>query len=159
MSPKDKLPLSLRTAHLTLHRSSDSVFAKYGITADRIVPLANLEGGQATTQRELAARVTSDPGTVRAMLVLLENQGLTQRVPHPVDARARTATLTKAGLRIFPRAFDAGQEVRVQLVRALGVGETRVRSPLPRRVAETVQPVAARSGDSTSIPRLSGNPK
>jgi DNA-binding MarR family transcriptional regulator len=75
MTSKDELPLVLRTAYLILHRRSDAAFAEHGITADQFVLLANLARGQAITQRELAARMPSDPSTVRAMLVLLEKQG------------------------------------------------------------------------------------
>ena len=74
MNPKDELPLALRTAYLTLHRRSDTEFAQHGITADQFVLLATLSRGDAMTQRELAARMPSDPSTVRAMLVLLENR-------------------------------------------------------------------------------------
>jgi DNA-binding MarR family transcriptional regulator len=99
MTPKDELPLALRTAYLTLHRRSDVVFAEFGITADQFVLLATLARGQAMTQRELAVRMPSDPSTVRAMLVLLEKQGLVMREAHPTDARARTVRLTKVGVR------------------------------------------------------------
>jgi DNA-binding MarR family transcriptional regulator len=144
MTPKDELPLALRTAYLALHRRSDAVFAEYGITADQFVLLATLERGQATTQRELAARMPSDPSTVRAMLVLLENQGLVKREAHPADARARTVSLTQAGVRTIQQAFNAGQEVRDQMVRSLSLSETRVLISLLRRVAQTVQPLAVR---------------
>ena len=145
MAPKDELPLALRSAYLTLHRRSDAVFAEHGITADQFVLLATLARGQAMTQRELAARMPSDPSTVRAMLVLLENQGLVNRETHPADARARTVSLTNAGVRIHQQAFDAAQEVRNQMVQSLSVSETRVLLTLLRRVAETIHPLTARS--------------
>ena len=145
MTPKDELPLALRSAYLTLHRRSDAVFAEYGITADQFVLLATLTRGQAMTQRELAARMPSDPSTVRAMLVLLENQELVKREAHPEDARARTVSLTNAGVRIHRQAFEASQEVRNQMVQSLSVSETRVLLSLLKRVTETVQPLAVRS--------------
>lgn len=138
MTPKDELPLALRTAYLTLHRRSDAVFSAYGITADQFVLLATLARGQAMTQRELAVRMPSDPSTVRAMLVLLEKEGLVKREAHPADARARTVTLTKAGVRTYQLAFDAGDGVRKQMVNALSANETRVLLSLLRRVAESM---------------------
>ena len=39
----------------------------------------------------------SDPSTVRAMLVLLEERGLVSRDTHPTDGRARTVALTAVG--------------------------------------------------------------
>jgi DNA-binding MarR family transcriptional regulator len=145
MNPKDELPLALRSAYLTLHRRSDAAFAEYGITADQFVLLATLERGQAMTQRELAARMPSDPSTVRAMLVLLENQKLVKREAHPGDARARTVSLTNAGARTFQQAFDAGQEVRDQMVKSLSANETRILLSLLRRMTVTEQPLAAKS--------------
>src|SRR6187401_3668392 len=97
MEPKDRLPLELRAAYLALHRCSDVQFGKLGVTADQFVLLATLARGDALTQRELARRMPSDPSTVRAMLVLLEQRGLVQRNVHPGDARARTVALTAAG--------------------------------------------------------------
>ena len=82
MKPKDELPLALRRAYLTLHRRSDAQFAEQGVTADQFVLLATLARGNSLTQRELAARMPSDPSTVRAMLVILEKQGLVARDAH-----------------------------------------------------------------------------
>ncbi|RLS70485.1 MAG: MarR family transcriptional regulator [Planctomycetota bacterium] len=138
MTPKDELPLVLRTAYLTLHRRSDAVFAEYGITADQFVLLATLARGQAMTQRELAARMPSDPSTVRAMLVLLEKQGLVTREAHPTDARARTVRLTKVGVRTYQQAFDAGQEIRDQMAESLSASESRTLLSLLQRMTESL---------------------
>lgn len=138
MTHKDELPLALRTAYLTLHRRSDAVFVEYGITADQFVLLATLARGQAMTQRQLAARMPSDPSTVRAMLVLLEKQGLVTREAHPTDARARTVSLTKAGVRTFQQAFDAGQEVRNQMAESLSASETRSLLSMLQRLTKSL---------------------
>ena len=138
MTPKDELPLALRTAYLTLHRRSDVVFAEFGITADQFVLLATLARGQAMTQRELAARMPSDPSTVRAMLVLLEKQGLVTREAHPTDARARTVSLTRAGVRTYQQAFDAGQEIRDQMAESLSASESRTLLSLLQRMTESL---------------------
>ena len=90
MTTQSELPLALRTAYMALHRRSEAVFGEQGVTADQFVLLATLSRGQALTQRELARRMPSDPRTVRAMLVLLEQRGLVQRDVHPTDSRART---------------------------------------------------------------------
>ena len=139
MTSKDELPLALRTAYLTLHRRSDAVFVDYGITADQFVLLATLARGQAITQRELAARMPPDPSTVRAMLVLLEKQGLVTREAHPTDARARTVSLTKAGVRTFQKAFDAGQEVRDKMTESFNASETRTLLSLLQRMTESLK--------------------
>ena len=115
METKSELPMALRAAYLALHRRSEAQFAKYGITADQFVLLATLARGDSLTQRELARRMPSDPSTVRAMLVLLERQGLVRRDAHPSDSRARTAALTVAGKKKFQQVFSAGEPIRDQM--------------------------------------------
>jgi DNA-binding MarR family transcriptional regulator len=138
MEPKDRLPLELRTAYLTLHRCSDARFVKFGVTADQFVLLATLARSNALTQRELADRMPSDPSTVRAMLVLLEKRGLVVRENHPTDGRARTVALTALGLRKFRQVSRAGQAIRNQMVGALSQAETRSLVRLLRRVSASL---------------------
>ncbi len=114
-----ELPIALRRAYLAMHRQTDAQFARYGVTADQFVLLATLSRGDALTQRELAGRMSSDPSTVRAMLVLLENQGLVQRNIHPSDSRARTVTLTPLGKRKFQQLWRASQSIRNRMFAAV----------------------------------------
>src|SRR5690349_15482837 len=138
MEMKAQLPLELRASYLALHRCSDNQFKKLGVTADQFVLLATLARGQALTQRELAARMPSDPSTVRAMLVLLEERGLVARNTHPTDGRARTVALTDSGLRKFRQVFKAGQAIRDQMVSSLTAAEARSLVKLLRRVSESL---------------------
>ncbi len=132
------MPLELRSAYLALHRRSDMQFAKLGVTADQFVLLATLARGHALTQRELAARMPSDPSTVRAMLVLLEERGFVSRNTHPTDGRARTVALTESGLRKFRQVFKAGRAIRDQMVSSLTTAETKLLVKLLRRVSESL---------------------
>ena len=138
METRDRLPLELRSAYLALHRRSDIQFAKLGVTADQFVLLATLARGHALTQRELAARMPSDPSTVRAMLVLLEERGLVSRNTHATDGRARTVALTESGQRKFRQVLKAGQAIRDQMARSLSAAETRLLVKLLRRVSESL---------------------
>ena len=124
MEPKGQLPLALRAAYMAMHRCSDLQFAKFGVTADQFVLLATLARGNAMTQRELAARMPSDPSTVRAMLVLLEERGFVEREVSPSDARAKTVTLTELGLKKYRQVWKAGQSIREQMVSSLSEKET-----------------------------------
>lgn len=112
METERELPLALRAAYLALHRRTDARFAKLKVTADQFVLLASLSDGQALTQSELAKRISSDPSTVRAMLVLLEENGLVKRDHHPTDARAKTVSLTTVGKRMHKKLWKAGQPIR-----------------------------------------------
>jgi DNA-binding MarR family transcriptional regulator len=138
MNQKDELPMALRAAYHGLHRQSDTQFAEHGVTADQFVLLATLARGDALTQRELAARMPSDPSTVRAMLVLLERRGLVSRNTHPTDGRARTVALTRAGRQKFQQVWEAGQSIRDQMVSSLSAREAGTLVTLLRRVAESL---------------------
>lgn len=134
MSPQDELPLVLRAAYLTMHRRSDAEFVEHGVTADQFVLLATLARGEVMTQRDLAARMPSDPSTVRAMLLLLEERGLVARAPHPTDARARTVALTRHGQQTFDEVWEAGQAIRDQMVSTLNTQEKKTLVTLLQKV-------------------------
>jgi DNA-binding MarR family transcriptional regulator len=145
------IAMALRAAYLAMHRQSDAYFARHGVTADQFVLLAALASGDALTQRELAVRTTSDPNTVRAMLVLLEGRGVVARGRHATDARARTVTLTAKGRRVYKRLWAAGEPVRERLLAALGPGEPSALLDLLDRVTRA----CTRSHSSLSATRRS----
>jgi DNA-binding MarR family transcriptional regulator len=154
MTTGHELPMALRAAYLALHRRSDAAFAPHGVTADQFVLLATLaRGGEALTQRELARRMSSDPSTVRAMLVLLAAGGLVVRDNHPTDARARTVALTAKGLRAYRRLWTAGESIRARMLGALGPGEAEALVRLLGQVAEALDPGCAPIAGPTSSPR------
>jgi DNA-binding MarR family transcriptional regulator len=155
MTTGHDVAIGLRAAYLALHRQSEARFARHGVTADQFVLLATLaRGGEALTQRELARRMSSDPSTVRAMLVLLAARGLVGRDKHPTDARARTVALTAKGRRAYRRLWTAGESVRARMVGALRPGEPETLVRLLGRVAEALDrgrvPV---TGPTSSSPR------
>lgn len=129
------LAIALRAAYSALHRRSEAAFTEHDVTADQFVLLATLSRGHALTQRELARRMSSDPSTVRAMLVLLEARGLVERDAHPTDARARTVALTAKGTRIFQRLWAAGEPIRAQMLGALRPTEAEALVGFLTRVA------------------------
>ena len=151
MTNGSEIPIALRAAYLALHRRSESAFAPYGVTADQFVLLATLaRGGHALTQRELARRMSSDPSTVRAMLVLLEAGGMVERETHPTDARARTVALTAKGKRTFRQLWTAGEPVRAQMLGVLQSGESEALARLLARVAGALAAEPAPVGGSTT---------
>jgi len=142
--------MALRAAYLALHRRSEAQFAAHGVTADQFVLLATLARGHALTQRELARRMPSDPSTVRAMLVLLEQRGVVRLDTHPTDARARTVALTAAGKRKFRQLWRAGDPIRSQMLGALLPDEAETLVTLLTRVAESLNRV--RGGQHSKFP-------
>jgi DNA-binding MarR family transcriptional regulator len=151
MTTGHDLAIALRAAYLALHRRSDARFAPFGVSADQFVLLDTLaRGGEALTQRELARRMSSDPSTVRAMLVLLAARGLVERDKHPTDARARTVALTTKGRRAYRRLWKAGEAIRGRVLAALRPGETETLARLLGQVAETLNPGCAPITEPTS---------
>jgi DNA-binding MarR family transcriptional regulator len=110
------LAMALRNAYLTMHRKADTYFARFGVTADQLVLLQILADEGAATQQQLVKRASSDPNTVRAMLLLLEGRGFVSRKPHPVDGRARSVSLTKKGRRVCERLDSAREPFLAQMV-------------------------------------------
>src|SRR4029078_11269806 len=86
-TPGHDVVMAFRATYLALHRLMDRLLARHGVTADQFVVLDALAQGDARTQQELASRAASDPNTVRAMLVLLEQRRLVVRVRQPTDKR------------------------------------------------------------------------
>jgi DNA-binding MarR family transcriptional regulator len=150
MTAQDELPLALRAAYLALHRRSDSQFSQQSITADQFVLLMTLARGDVLTQRELARRMPSDPSTVRAMLVLLERQGLVRRDAHPTDSRARTVALTAAGKRKFRQLWTESESIRTQMLESLKPDEVETLVRCLKRVTESLNNERVPFGESIS---------
>ena len=131
---------ALRAAYLALHRQTNDCFAQDGVTADQFVLLSALSDADAMTQQELVRRMSSDPSTVRAMLVLLEGRGLIARAPHPADGRARCVTLTLRGRQVFKKLWVQSDPLRVRLVAAFEPNEVNLLAGLLRRVADVLTP-------------------
>jgi DNA-binding MarR family transcriptional regulator len=133
---------ALRAAYLALHRQTNDCFAKDGVTADQFVLLASLAEADAVTQQELVRRASSDPNTVRAMLLLLEGRGLVARDRHPSDGRARCVTLTAKGRQVFKKLWTKSEPLRARLMSAFRPDEATALVEWLRRVAETMAPLA-----------------
>jgi DNA-binding MarR family transcriptional regulator len=147
---RDVIPMALRAAYLALHRESEARFKEFGVTADQFVLLATLARGEALTQRVLARRMSSDPSTVGAMLVLLEKRGLVRRDDHPTDARARVVSLTSAGHKAYRQLWAAGETIRESIIQPLDAGEAKLLVTLLRKVAAALHQEAALAGAATS---------
>jgi DNA-binding MarR family transcriptional regulator len=125
MNEGRELPRLLRGAYFAMHRVSDAHFGRHGVTADQFVLLACLAEQDAITQQELARRASSDPSTVRAMLVLLEGRGLVSRERQPDDRRARLVSLTAKGRRLFERLWETSEPIRVRMLAGFSAEEAR----------------------------------
>jgi DNA-binding MarR family transcriptional regulator len=128
--------MALREAYLSMHRQTNACLSKSGVTADQFVCLVILNEQDGITQKELARRATSDPNTIRAMLVLLEKQGLVAREQHDHDRRAKLVRLTGKGRWVFKNMLFKVQPVRGNLLSAIGAKKEQTLFKLLKRVAE-----------------------
>jgi DNA-binding MarR family transcriptional regulator len=147
---------ALRAAYLALHRQTNACFTKDGVTADQFVLLSALSEADAVTQQELVRRISSDPNTVRAMLLLLEGRGLVARERYPADGRARCVSLTGKGRRVFQKLWTRSEALRARLLAAFSPDEVTALVGLLRRVAEVLAPPA---GSGSRPRRLKGAPR
>ena len=146
-----ELAMALRVAYLAMHRRTDAVLEQSGVTADQFVVLAALAEGDALSQRELVVRTSSDPNTLRAMLVLLERRRLIERRPHPTDCRARSVSLTRKGRSQFRQLWRKSEALRQRLVASLSPRQEELLIGQLRRIVTTLS--ADRAGSSGSSRR------
>lgn len=103
MTTGHDIAMGLRAAYWSMHRQTNARLARHAVTADQFVLLSLLAEQDGITQQQLCRRASSDPNTIRAILVLLENGGLVARGRHPADARARHVTLTRKGRQTYAK--------------------------------------------------------
>jgi DNA-binding MarR family transcriptional regulator len=151
--------MGLRMAYWTMHRHTDACLAKRGVTANQFVLLALLAEEDGITQQKLVRRASSDPNTIRAMLVLLEKQGLVARVKHPMDGRALHVTLTGKGRRTHERLWADTESVRQRLLAVLKPGESDALVEVLTRVAEVMAPAPSSSLARQKAKRFSDTTK
>jgi DNA-binding MarR family transcriptional regulator len=101
MTTGHDIAMGLRAAYLLMHRQTNSFLAPFGMTADQFVLLSLLADKDGITQQELTQMASSDPNTIRAMLMRMESNGVVTRDQHPIDRRARKVTLTHKGRMIY----------------------------------------------------------
>lgn len=156
MSSGREIARALRAAYLALHRHTNDCFAQDGVTADQFVLLSTLADADAVTQQDLVRRMSSDPSTVRAMLVLLEASDLVIRDRHPADGRARCVTLTAKGRQVFRKLWAKSETLRAQLLSAFEPAEVTVLVELLHRVAEVLAPPASDGRRTNQVNAVSG---
>ena len=143
MTSGHEVARALRAAYLALHRQTNACFAPGGVTADQFVILSALADADGVTQQELVRRVSSDPNTVRAILLLLEGRGLVARERHLADGRARCVTLTAKGRQVFKKLWTKSEPLRARLLGAFRADEVTALIGLLRRVSDVLAPAAS----------------
>jgi len=136
--------MHLRHAYFSIRRTAQARLATSGASADQVVVMTLLAEEPALTQREIVERSFSDPSTVRAMLVLLEQRGWVRRDADPEDARVRRVSLTAEGRkqqRRLQRVSHLGDQANMEHL--LTDEELRVVTDCLKRIAHRQAEMAA----------------
>lgn len=144
--------MALRAAYLRMHRGGDAHFGNGGVTTDQFLVLFSLADRGPQTQQELARSITSDPNTLRAMVLLLERHGLVRRAPHPTDGRARVVSLTDDGARLADTLWSESDGFRQRLVDVLGVDDAAALTRLLVRLAVGLAAIDPATPDTLPSP-------
>jgi DNA-binding MarR family transcriptional regulator len=147
MTSGHEIAKALKFAYLSFHRQADLYLAKGGVTADQFALMTALAEEDAVSQQDLVQRLSSDPNTIRAMLVLLERRGLIARRQHATDRRVRTVSLTAKGRRTYDKLKSSSEPLRTRLMAALERNEASTLLGLLGRVTE-----AMAAGDHRQAP-------
>lgn len=108
-----------QAAEATSKSFQDSYRASYGMTRTQWRVLANLGKFGAMTARDICVRSHIEKTKVSRAVAALQDDGLLQRAPSPIDRRAEILSLTAKGATVFrdlgQRALDYDRALRAQL--------------------------------------------
>ena len=138
MTTGHNIAMGFRAAYLSMHRQTNSYLAPHNITADQFVLMALLSEQDRISQQQLARRANSDPNTIRAMLVLLENQGLVRRQPDPLDGRAYSIILTHTGRQTYTKLSEQIHTLQNQLLNLFQLDEAETLIEFLDRISEAM---------------------
>src|SRR5690348_5793991 len=85
-----------------------------------------LSENEGITQQRLSKLMVLDPSTMGRLLERLEAQGLIERRPRPGDRRARSVALTREGLEMVPSLWEAARESLSEALAGMSMPEKRV---------------------------------
>jgi DNA-binding MarR family transcriptional regulator len=142
MSIQNFLGLKLRAAYLAFHRRAQATLAPHGVTADQFVVLTLLSENDGIRQRDLVEATTSDSSTIGAMLKLLEERELIQRVTSESDRRSMLVFLTSKGIDLQNRLDKVVMDIRSDLKEAVPDESRDTVATALDRIANVMQPPA-----------------
>lgn len=140
-----RLPILLRHCWYGLNQAFRRRLAHLDLTPDQYTVLRNLSEEPGLTQRELCARMASDPNTVAALTARMEAEGWIERKECRKDRRANRLRLLAKGRRKFSTARKIAQLLQDEVSEALDPGEQEVLLESLSHLAETCQAALRRS--------------
>ena len=118
-----ELAWELAETSRTLRRHFDRRASALGVTTAQWRALAWLGHQPGLKQVELAERLDVEPITAGRIVDRLEESGLVERLPDPVDRRVWRLMLTEKAKPIFERLTTLAEEMADQVLAGLSVSE------------------------------------
>ena len=118
-----ELAWELAETSRTLRRHFDRRASALGVTTAQWRALAWLGHQPGLKQVELAERLDVEPITAGRIVDRLEESGLVERQPDPVDRRVWRLMLTEKAKPIFERLTTLAEEMADQVLAGLSIGE------------------------------------
>ena len=109
--------LLLKRAYLAMRSRADALLAETGLTLPQAEVLTHLMDGSAACLRDLAARLGTQPATLKGILDCLERRGLIVRTGDMPDARIKRIQLTPEGEQLRGKVPAICSSVRARALR------------------------------------------
>lgn len=148
-------PILLRSAWYALNQSFRRRIAHLGLTPDQYTVLRNLSEQPGLTQRELCARMTSDPNTIAALTARMAGEGWIQRNPCATDRRANRLTLLPAGQRKLAAALPIATALKQEVTETLAPQELEVLTASLSKLAKSCRSALRHSPKPSKPPTTS----
>jgi DNA-binding MarR family transcriptional regulator len=129
----DDLSFLLARASAAAIAAGNAALSQHGLRARSYSALAASD--DRPTQRELSQFLRLDPSQIVALVDDLQDRGLVERVPDPLDRRANVVTATEQGLTVFAAAHEAARAAQVDGSSHLDLDDRLALADLLQRVA------------------------
>ncbi len=118
---RKRLPPLLRLAWFSLNQAFRRRIAHLKITPDQFTILRWLTECDPDwpTQRELGAKMASDPNTITSLLKRMEAAKVVERKPHETDKRANRILITATGKNKYKKARQIAVDLQTEVLGAL----------------------------------------
>jgi MarR family transcriptional regulator, transcriptional regulator for hemolysin len=127
-------------------RLSEARLKPLGLGVGHLPVLVALQGGRASTQRDLARFAKVEQPPMAQMLARMERDGLIQRAPDPVDGRISRITLTRAARARLPEAIAVLLQGNREALRGFTGQEAGLLVTLLTRLIENLDRIASVEG-------------
>jgi len=145
MQDVDQVHISGETLHRLIHSYKRSIINTMS-DADIPMPFSHKRVLKwvlrmpGITAQQMAEKSGQDKGRITRLLKEIENDGLIERRPHPIDRRSQTLHLTAAGNALMNDVQSAEQDVRTRMTRGLTPKQIRDFVEIANLMADNLDP-------------------